>query len=142
MAPSERKGARLPASLALPFIIMLSPAGFNFFFSSREECGIKLLLLTLSKTADEHLFHNVEVFLLVPRMTMLNPTVRLVLTKLFDIYVSCKVKSHTARPLKQSSKLAVFLTILVVFDLPFAKTDHDVSTFNKVMVSWGPRQLL
>lgn len=103
MAPSKHKGARLPASLAVPFIIMLSPAGFSFFLSYGEECGIKLLLLTLSETADEHLFHNVEVFLLARRMTMLNPTVRLVLTQLSDIYVSCKVKSHTVRPLKQSS---------------------------------------
>lgn len=34
---------------------------------------------------------------------MLNPTVWVVLTQLSDIYVSCKVKSHTVRPLKQSS---------------------------------------
>lgn len=62
-------------------------------------------------------------------------------TEISDVCVSFKVKSNNKTSKNSHHTLAVFLTILVVFDLPFAKTDHDVYAFNKVVVSRGPRQL-
>lgn len=73
---------------------------------------------------------------------MLSFIVLSVYQNICKFFVFQSLLSNNVTSKNSHDTLTAFLTIVVVVYLPFAKTDHGVSAFNKVMVSRGSRQFL